>query len=192
MQRLDALETETVYAGSNVAYICYKGKLIKRYRKRSGYNETLGGDHKPFIFIEGDKDGFFPLEDVGLACGIEICFDHDKSMLSVPYKLASQKAPPESRVHLHFITSASVRVQPPLLFLKGGGYLIHADALDEDEDEFDHTELPNLTTVWSIDKNEGTSIYDRLTIHKADKEINLATYGIPGALKCYCCTIDPD
>jgi hypothetical protein len=124
-EELDAMEKHVAIRQSKIdtflvknrTYVFFEGTKIFTYGKKCNCND-FAMDSEQGIFVPGKKEGVTTIDSLNV--GIEICYDHDRGVLS---KYLSAKV-----LDLHLIMSAAVPGSDVAFMVKPGGYVLHASS----------------------------------------------------------------
>lgn len=106
----------------NTTFAYHDGNELFAYDKMNDCGELspeIPEESKKCRFVAGLSFGVFDCD--GLRVGLETCLDHDKGMLKKN----------DEKLDLHVISSNTVSYTPAHRSVKAGGYVLHANALQQ-------------------------------------------------------------
>lgn len=106
----------------NTTFAYHDGNELFAYDKMNDCGELsakIPEESKKCRFVAGQSFGVFDCD--GLRVGLETCLDHDKGMLKKN----------DEKLDLHVISSNTVSYTPAHRSVKAGGYVLHANALQQ-------------------------------------------------------------
>jgi len=106
----------------NTTFAYHDGNELFAYDKMNDCGELsakIPEESKKCRFVAGLAFGVFDCD--GLRVGLETCLDHDKGMLKKN----------DEKLDLHIISSNTVSYTPAHRSVKSGGYVLHANALQQ-------------------------------------------------------------
>jgi predicted amidohydrolase len=106
----------------NTTFAYHDGNELFAYDKMNDCGELsakIPEESKKCRFVAGLAFGVFDCD--GLRVGLETCLDHDKGMLKKN----------DEKLDLHIISSKTVSYTPAHRSVKSGGYVLHANALQQ-------------------------------------------------------------
>jgi hypothetical protein len=122
-QKTVALGTATSMM-RNTAFVLLNGRVRFKYNKQGDFHEAIG-DGAQTVFVPGAKAGVCAIGAIRF--GFEICLDHCIGYLSRvqnTHPLPSGQAR-EAR-DIHIVTSAAVENKTTNMYVRPGGYFLHA------------------------------------------------------------------